>query len=163
MSLIDAFPSTSANIYELYAYDQATSHTQPSGVSSIAYSLPPPFIFPGAIFRDNFFRLINNAPLNPWQGSDLRFDSPLTFAPISTFLNTLIEDNVIEFTDPRGINHFTSMNITAFNNLNPSGVRLPVFKAIAPGGSYQRESTLEPVMHFVQAGVGKIKLYEQGA
>ena len=134
------------NIYELYAYDQATSATLPGGIGMSGYNSPPPYTFPGAIFRGNFVRLVNNSVLKPWiVSATLTFDSPLALE-VGRSENTLVENNVIEVVDPHTLTHYLSQNTAAFNNLSPSGARLPIFKTTVPGSSYQPDTTVDDVI-----------------
>jgi hypothetical protein len=112
------------NICELYPYD-SKSYSAPSGVNMIGYFSPPPHMFPDGIYRGNFFRMQNNSVLPPSSGS---------FAiGIGESQNTLVENNVIELTDPQGFKEFLSERTTAFNNVAPSGAKTPLYTLPAVG------------------------------
>jgi hypothetical protein len=82
-------------------------------------------MFPDGIYRGNFFRMQNNSVLPPSSGS---------FAiGIGESQNTLVENNVIELTDPQGFKEFLSERTTAFNNVAPSGAKTPLYTLPAVG------------------------------
>jgi hypothetical protein len=111
------------------------------------YALPPPFMFPGAIYRGNFFRMLNNSAMTQSLAGytnlgAVYIDSPLALVAAMS-RDTLIENNVIELTDRRVINYYRSERPTAFNNVSPGGGRISLYSTPAPGGQYDLDTTVD--------------------
>jgi len=126
------------NLFDFYAFD-SSSALPPRGMQSVAFSGGPPFMFPWVVVRDNLFQYLNGAAAVAMNGAH-------SFAfRLGSFENTLIEGNLISLADPNLIHHFTSRNVSAFNNRTPDGTGLPLFDDTGGGGAgpFQREDNLE--------------------
>lgn len=127
------------NICELRGYD-GNSLRPPGGVGSGAnYADEPPYAFPNAIFRGNFFRHVDNAVTNK-----AHFHSDAQAFRLGSFQSSMLEDNVTELIDPHDIHHFKSRDMHGFQNLAPDGTEVPVFNDISGSSSeFTRDDGLE--------------------
>ena len=123
------------NICELYSYD-ARSLEMPVGIGVVAaFTDGPPFLFPGAIIRDNFFRIVDNGQDPPLSTGHIYLGAYAM--GLGAFQKTLVENNVIELADPRAIQEGVSEHVTAFNNRSPDGSLIPLYHVVQSGILYE--------------------------
>jgi hypothetical protein len=117
------------NVCELHAFDinSANISIVPRGMQTIALG-GPPFMFPDAVVRGNFFRHVNDT-----QAVVGAYNSFLFAMRIGSFENTLIEDNLIGLTTPNLIHYTNGQAVSGFNNQTPDGTLLPVYSNFSGG------------------------------
>jgi hypothetical protein len=117
------------NVCELHAFDinSANISIVPRGMQTIGLG-GPPFMFPDAVVRGNFFRHINDTPAVVGANNSYLFAMR-----IGSFENTLIEDNLIGLTTPHLIHYTNGQAVNGFNNQTPDGTLLPVYSNFSGG------------------------------
>lgn len=110
-------------------FDGSTQARFDETMQTIAF-IRPPVMFPGAIFRENQFRLVDDAVSHP------AADGADSWAfRLQSFQGALIEGNLVnlEFTHP--IHYLNSQEIKGFNNQRSNGVSLRISEDTSGGGS----------------------------
>jgi hypothetical protein len=119
------------NLCDLSPFDINSANTDivPRGMQSIALKGGPPFMFPGAIIRNNVFQHIDNTPAVVAANGSYLFALRL-----KNFDSTLIEGNLIGISNPHTLHHENSGVINGFNNRTLGGDPLPIFENFGGGG-----------------------------